>query len=108
MPQPFDAAAHYQVDPDRFVRREVGGETVLVPVRGGDGVADVEYLYRLNGVGAIVWDALVAGQALGDAVERVLAASDFGPVPETAARVQVEADVAAFVGDLEEAGLARR
>lgn len=132
MPSIFAADARYHIDPDRFVRREVGGETVLVPIRGNDiapapgdasssasaavaspssagpsAVADVEYLYRLNGVAAIVWDAIIAGETLGQAVERVLAAFDFGATPPSDARAQVQADVAAFAADLEEAGLAR-
>jgi hypothetical protein len=39
------------------VRREVGGETVLVPA-GTGGALELEYLYRLNSVGGVIWQAL--------------------------------------------------
>ena len=48
--------AHYSRNP-RVIRRQVGGETVLVPLAGPD-AANLEYLYRLNATGSALWDLL--------------------------------------------------
>ena len=52
---------------ERIVGRRIAGEYVLVPLvnRG----ADADFIYTLNGVAAVVWEAL-DGQTPGDAVVR--------------------------------------
>jgi hypothetical protein len=45
-------------DTRSFVRRQVGGETLIVPVTGS--VADLESIYVLNEVGARIWELLGA------------------------------------------------
>lgn len=103
------------------VRREVAGETVLVPV-AASGAADLEYLYRLNPVGGAVWDALDGRTPLSEIAREI--AGVFGP-PEDSAPDQnpqegevmppgdalspqeVEEDIRSFIMDLEEARLAQ-
>ena len=93
---------------ENVVRRDVGGETVLVPV-AGDGVADLEYLYRMNPVGAAVWDALDGHTAVGELVDRVMSSFDAsGPDSGGKTRKEVEEDVRSFLVELDEARLVRR
>jgi len=88
---------------ESVIRREVGGETVLVPVHPS-GAADVEYLYRTNAVGAAVWGALDGRATLREVVARIREGFDLSD--DTAA--DVEADVIAYLADMEEAGLVVR
>ena len=97
------------------VRRDVGGETVLVPV-APSGSADLEYLYRMNPVGAAVWDALDGSANVAGVVDRVVSRFDPEPVDPgfsslslpSLSRDTVEADVLSFMLDLEEAKLVAR
>ena len=41
---------------DAVVSRLIGGETLVVPVRGG--VGDLASIYSFNSVGTTIWDAL--------------------------------------------------
>ncbi|HUT25769.1 MAG TPA: PqqD family protein [Sumerlaeia bacterium] len=95
---------------ENVIRRDVAGETVLVPV-APSGAADLECLYRMNAVGAAVWDALDGRTPVSAVVERI--ASSFGPStdasgPDGPQPQEIEEDVRSFLGDLEEAGLAER
>lgn len=53
-----------------YVSRDVGDETIIVPVRAG--VADLDAIFTLNPVGSTIWGALQAGATLDD-VTRVIA-----------------------------------
>ena len=97
------------------VRRDVGDETVLVPV-APSGAADLEYLYRINSVGAAVWDALDGSANVARVVNRILSRFDVESVdPDSStpseaplSRDTVEADILSFMLDLEEAKLVAR
>jgi hypothetical protein len=41
---------------ESFVFRQIEGETILVPIRGN--VGDLDCIYSLNPVGAVVWEHL--------------------------------------------------
>ena len=56
---------------DNFVFRQIEGETVLVPIR--DNVGDLDCIYSLNPVGALVWENLDGSQDL-DAIKNRIAA----------------------------------
>lgn len=93
---------------ENVIRRDVAGETVLVPL-APSGAADMEYLYRMNAVGAAVWDAMDGRATAGQLVDAVLASfdtdrEDSGPV----SREEIEKDVRFFLADLEKAGLVAR
>jgi hypothetical protein len=81
---------------DGFVSRDFGGETIVVPVRAG--VANLEAIFTLNGVGTAIW-ALIDGKRSVDEIARVVTA-EFD-VPEA----EAQADVAAFVELLSSKGL---
>lgn len=74
-----------------FVTREVGGETLIVPVSGS--VADLESIFVLNEVGSHIWHLLGSPVTVDDLVRAVIAKFD---VKADAAR----ADVLAFLDDL--------
>jgi hypothetical protein len=60
---------------DKVIRRDVGGETVLVPV-AASGAADLEYLYRMNAVGAAVWDLLDGRRTITEIAAQIRASFD--------------------------------
>jgi hypothetical protein len=60
---------------DKVIRRDVGGETVLVPV-AASGAADLEYLYRMNAVGAAVWDLLDGRRTITEIAGQIRASFD--------------------------------
>ena len=79
-----------------LVTRNIGGETIIVPVEGH--VGDLDAIYTLNEVGAIVWE-LIDGQSSLDQI--VAAVCDrYEVTPEEARR-----DVIELIESLEEAGL---
>ena len=59
----------------RFVRnqdvvvRAIQGELIIVPIRRG--VGDLNSLYTLNPVGAVLWEFMKEGHTLGEMVKRV-------------------------------------
>jgi hypothetical protein len=59
----------------RFIRnqevvaRQIQGELIIVPIRRG--VGDLNSLYTLNPVGALLWDFMTEGHTLGEMVRRV-------------------------------------
>jgi len=110
---------------DKVIRRDVGGETVLVPV-AASGAADLEYLYRMNAVGAAVWDLLDGRRTISEIAGQIRAAFDMSRQDPGQIRAafdtsdvspqgsgqnpadKVEEDVRAFLADLEEAKLVSR
>ena len=79
-----------------LVTRNIGGETIIVPVEGH--VGDLDAIYTLNEVGAAVWE-LIDGQSSLDQI--VAAVCDrYEVTPEAARR-----DVIELIDSLEEAGL---
>ena len=83
---------------DGFVTREIGGETVIVPVRNH--VGDLDSIYTLNEVGTRIW-RLVDGEASVERIGQALCHS-FEIHLEEAAK-----DTYDFLRTLEMAGLVR-
>jgi Coenzyme PQQ synthesis protein D (PqqD) len=83
----------------RFVRnqevvaRKIQGELIIVPVRRG--VGDLNSLYTMNPVGAVLWDFLTESHTIGEMVKRVC--NEF---EVTAAEAQ--RDIEAFLDSLVE------
>lgn len=78
------------------VARVVGGETLIVPIRGK--VGDLASIYRLNGSGSLIWRLLqfpTRVQTLAAAV-----AEEFQVTPDAANR-----DVREFVREMQSVGL---
>lgn len=78
------------------VSRVVGGETLVVPVRGK--VGDLASIYSFNGVGSFIWQSLEEPASLADliaAVEQEYAVNEH----------QAREDVIRFVEDLLSVGL---
>jgi hypothetical protein len=78
------------------VSREVGGETVVVPVCRG--VGDLDSIFTFNAVGTRLWMLLAENRTEAELAEYV--AQHFAVNAETARR-----DVQLFLRDLQEAGL---
>lgn len=93
----FGSIASFITSPD-LVTRRVGGETILVPVRGH--VADLESIYTLNDVASLIWERLERGASIATVVEVVC--REYAVAPEEA-----RADVTAFLEELQRAGLIR-
>ena len=74
-----------------YVFRNIGDETILVPVRAG--VSELDSLFTLNEVGAVVWKAVEARSSVQDIVTAVL--SEF-EIEQAAA----EGDVLEFLSSL--------
>ena len=79
-----------------FVTRNIGGETLIVPVTGH--VMDLESIYVLNPVGSRIWE-LLRSPTTPPQIARVVA-DEFEVSPEHAAR-----DVAEFLDSLHTRGL---
>ena len=81
----------------RFVRnqgvvaRKIQGELIIVPIRRG--VGDLNSLYTLNAVGAVLWDFMKESHTIGDMVARVCDEFDV-----TAS--QAQRDIEAFLDSL--------
>lgn len=78
------------------VARVVGGETLIVPIRGK--VGDLASIYNLNKTGSLIWRLLERPTTLGELVAAV--ANEFEVDPEVSAR-----DVREFVGEMKSVGL---
>jgi hypothetical protein len=81
---------------ESVVRREVAGETFLVPIHGR--LADLKELFVLNDVGSWVWEHL-DGRGLDELAEGIC-------VEFETDITQAREDATAFVGQLVAAGLA--
>ena len=80
------------------VARRIGDETVLVPVR--QNVGDLESIYTLNGVAAMLWERLETPQTAEELVAAL--ADEFDVSPPAAAP-----DVWAFLAEMAELHLVR-
>jgi hypothetical protein len=78
------------------VFRLIGGETLVVPVRGG--VGDLASIYSFNEVGTMIWQALASPTSLEGLVDLIE-----GEYKEN--RDQVLQDVVLFLSDMRSAGL---
>lgn len=84
-----------------IVRREIAGETILVPVRGR--TADMRRIFSLNPTAAFVWERLDGRRRVADLLAELEEAFD---TPPEGARADVEAFLARALAEglLEEAG----
>jgi hypothetical protein len=78
-------------DPN-FVSRRIEAETILVPIRNN--VGDLDCIFSLNPVGALVWEQLDGVATLGTIRDRIV-----GEYEVSAAAA--EADLNAFVAEME-------
>jgi hypothetical protein len=79
-----------------FVTREIGGETLIVPVTGH--VMELESIYVLNPVGSRIWE-LLRSPTTTDQIAAIVA-GEFAVSPQDAA-----ADTAEFLDSLATRGL---
>ena len=56
------------------VRREIAGETILVPIRGR--TADMQSIYALNSTAAFIWDRIDGRRTVGELLEGTLSTFD--------------------------------
>src|SRR5262249_31552977 len=95
MPEAMLLAARY-VRSASVVSREVAGETLVVPVRGG--VGDLDSIFSFNPVGSDLWELLKTSTSIQEMTNWVV---DHYEV--TAA--QASRDIEAFVAELSGSGL---
>ena len=79
-----------------IVARAIAGETILVPVRNR--VGDLDSIYTLNDVGALIWELIGARASGSQIVDAVTSEFDVPPG-------QAERDALDLIGSLEAAGL---
>lgn len=79
-----------------FVTRQIGTETIVVPVRGG--VGDLNFIFTLNEAGTDIWRLLREGKTFDEVVDALCAL--YRVSPEEAA-----ADTREFVDNLKASGL---
>jgi hypothetical protein len=73
------------------VSRRVGGETLIVPVRGK--VGDLASIYSFNGAGSLIWQLLDSPRTLADLIDAV--EHEYAVAPEKA-----QNDVKQFLNDM--------
>lgn len=78
------------------VSRVVGGETLIVPIRGK--VGDLASIYTFNETGSLIWQSLESPQTLADLIDTV--EREFEVNQE-----QAQQDVRDFVNDMLSVGL---
>jgi hypothetical protein len=78
------------------VARVVGGETLIVPIRGK--VGDLASIYRLNGTGSLIWKLLECPRNIGQLVAAVADEFDVDAY-------QASEDVRQFVREMGNVGL---
>ena len=87
---------------EKFVRsqsvvaRVVGGETLIVPIRGN--VGDLASIYSFNGTGTLIWKLLESPKTVAQLAARVAEAYEIDSE-------KAESDVANFVGEMKAVGL---
>jgi hypothetical protein len=77
------------------VSRVIAGETLIVPIRKG--VGDLASIYSLNPVASAIWNAVQNPSSMDEIVGCVQS--------EFAAPIQIREDVAAFLAEMNSAGL---
>jgi len=76
---------------DNFVFRQIEGETILVPILGN--VSNLDCIFSLNPVGALVWEHLDGFQDLGAIKNRIKAEYDV-------ADDKAETDLLSFIEEM--------
>ncbi|HVI09756.1 MAG TPA: PqqD family protein [Candidatus Binatia bacterium] len=93
---PLNLEDHLFIQTRSVVSRVVGGETLVVPVRGK--VGDLASIYSFNGTGTLIWQLLASPKPLSDLVE----ALEHEYAVETS---KAHHDVTQFLNDMLSAGL---
>ena len=88
----IELSQHYQRN-ESFVFRRIEDETILVPIK--DNVGDMGSIYKLNEMGAFVWEQLDGKRNLEALKDKIIDEYDVTPR-------QAEADLSAFVTQLKE------
>ncbi len=78
------------------VARVVGGETLIVPVRGK--VGDLASIYSFHGSGSLIWKLLESPRTVAQLATALAQAYELDPA-------QAERDVASFVNEMKSVGL---
>jgi hypothetical protein len=94
----WDGAAVY-ARVEGVILRAIADETLLVPIQGG--LADLQQIYALHGIGSCIWEHLDGTRTLDDILAVVL---DRYEVSAADARV----DIGAFIDALGSSGLLDR
>jgi hypothetical protein len=81
---------------DRYVSRNISGETFVVPVRAG--VANLEAIFTLNGVGSAIWQQIDGKKSIAELAHAIT-------VQFKVTEAEATADVSAFVELLASKGL---
>lgn len=92
---PLLAGSRYFRNP-KLVSRQLGDETLVVPIRGG--VGDLNAIFSFNALGSDLWKLMAEGISGRQMADWVVAQYDVS-------REQAEADIAAFLSELSAAGL---
>jgi hypothetical protein len=79
-----------------LVTRDIGGETIIVPICRQ--VGDLDSIYTLNGAGAMIWDLVDGQRDVEQMVEAVCKRYDVSPE-------EAREDVFGFLHEMEAAGL---
>jgi hypothetical protein len=77
---------------DNFVSRRIEAETILVPIRNN--VGDLDCIYSLNPVGALVWEQLDGAATLEAIRDRIVGEYDVSAAAAAA-------DLNAFIAEME-------
>jgi len=80
------------------VTREIGGETIIVPIKSR--VGDLDSIFTLNEVGTMIWQLIDGQRNTGQIAEAVHRTYDVEPK-------EIEKDTLDFLHSLEEVGLIR-
>lgn len=91
----LDARSVLQRSPE-VVCRQVGGESILVPIR--QNVGNLDFVYTLSDVAADVWNLLDGARPLDSIIDAICETYDVD-------RVTAEGDVTALLTDLVDAAL---
>jgi hypothetical protein len=78
------------------VSRQMEGETLVVPIRGG--VGDLDAIFSFNALGSHLWDLLAQRRSLPEMTEWVVERYEVS-------HEQASRDIQAFLSELKEAGL---
>jgi hypothetical protein len=92
-----DSPQSYLAKSANLVTRDIGGETVIVPVRRG--AVDINMLFVLNETASCLWTHIDGRHTPGELVELLLSRFETD-------RATVEADVKVFLDSLGQLGLA--
>ena len=95
VPVPNGSEERY-VRSSTVVSRQVDGEALVVPIRGG--VGDLDSIFSFNALGSDLWALLEKRQSLAEMTEWVVQRYEVAPD-------QATKDICAFLSDLSQAGL---